>query len=113
MLQVAREFTLPISPSLESFDSGRLKSGELSEASRRETLVNSIVHFNDSVVRLNRSLAKRAKQFNTISPRDFIDFIGHFLEEHRLKKERLEEQQEHLRVGLGKLKESEASVLSL
>lgn len=51
---------------------------------------------------------KSAKKFNYITPRDFLDFIKHFVELYHEKKEDLEEQQYHLNVGLDKLKETES-----
>jgi dynein heavy chain 1 len=66
-----------------------------------------------AVKEVNTKLARQAKRFNYITPRDFLDFIKHFVELLAEKKEDLEEQQLHLNVGLGKLKETETSVLDL
>lgn len=46
----------------------------------------------NSVVDLNKKLNKAAKKFNYLTPRDFLDFISHFIELHKEKKEKLEEQ---------------------
>jgi len=32
-----------------------------------------------TVIELNKKLAKSAKKFNYITPRDFLDFIKHFV----------------------------------
>ena len=58
----------------------------------------------NTVRELNKKLSKSAKKFNYITPRDFLDFIKHFVELYREKKSLLEEQQFHLNVGLNKLK---------
>jgi len=65
------------------------------------------------VVDLNRYLRKQAKKSNFITPRDFLDFIGHYIAITKDKSEKLEEQQVHLNVGLDKLKEMEELVLQL
>ena len=108
--QVAREFTLIIDPPEESFTKQSLK--ENMEA-RHDTLVNSIVYIHNSVIEINKKLRKAAKKFNYITPRDFLDFIKHFIELHKDKKEKLEEQQYHLNLGLSKLKETEETVIDL
>jgi dynein heavy chain 1 len=52
-----------------------------------------------------------AKKFNYITPRDFLDFIKHFIELRIDKKAELVELQGHLNRGLEKLKESEDEVV--
>jgi dynein heavy chain 1 len=66
-----------------------------------------------TVIELNKKLAKSAKKFNFITPRDFLDFIKHFVELYNEKKSMLEDQQFHLNVGLDKLKQTEAQVLEM
>lgn len=66
-----------------------------------------------TVIELNKKLAKSAKKFNYITPRDFLDFIKHFVELYKEKKDNLEDQQLHLNVGLDKLKETESQVLNM
>ena len=73
-------------------------------------MVGAIVKVHNSVRDINTNLAKSAKKYNFITPRDFLDFIRHFVELHTEKKEELQEQQHHLNVGLEKLKETEAEV---
>lgn len=67
----------------------------------------------NSVVDLNKNLRSSAKKFNFLTPRDFLDFIQHFVELHKEKKENLEEQQYHLNVGLQKLNETGNSVMEM
>lgn len=62
---------------------------------------------------VNAKLMRSAKRFNYITPRDFLDFIKHFVELYHEKKEELEEQQYHLNVGLDKLRQTETAVIDL
>mmetsp|Transcript_2191 Transcript_2191/g.1958 ORF Transcript_2191/g.1958 Transcript_2191/m.1958 type:complete len:284 (+) Transcript_2191:228-1079(+) len=108
--QVAREFTLTIDPPEESFTKQMMKD---SIEARHHMIVNTIVYIHNTVREINKKLMKSAKKFNYITPRDFLDFIKQFVKLHAQKKEQLEEQQYHLNVGLGKLKETEAEVMNL
>jgi dynein heavy chain 1 len=58
-------------------------------------------------------MSKSAKKFNYITPRDFLDFIGHFVHLTKEKKDELEELQSHLNIGITKLKNTERSVADL
>ena len=58
-------------------------------------------------------MSKSAKKFNYITPRDFLDFIGHFVHLNQEKKAELEELQSHLNIGITKLKNTEKSVSDL
>ena len=109
-MQVANEFTLTIDAPPESFTKPAYKEDiEL----RHAAIVNSIVYIHNSIIEINKKLRKAAKKFNFITPRDFLDFIKHFIELHNMKKSSLEEQQYHLNVGLDKLKETEIQVIEL
>ena len=77
---------------------------------KHEVVINTIVGMHNTVREFNKKLSKSAKKFNFITPRDFLDFIKHFVELYREKKSLLEEQQFHLNVGLSKLKETESQV---
>ena len=48
-----------------------------------------------------------------MTPRDFLDFLYHFIELYKKKKEKLEEQQYHLSLGLSKLQEAKDNVRDL
>lgn len=76
-------------------------------------MINTIVGIHSTVIELNRKLAKSAKKFNFITPRDFLDFIKHFVELYNEKKSMLEDQQFHLNVGLDKLKQTETQVMEM
>ena len=59
---------------------------------------------------VNTKLQRSAKKFNFITPRDFLDFIRHFIELKGVKQSELVELQGHLNRGLEKLKETEDEV---
>lgn len=84
--QVAKEFTLFIDPDTESFENPR--DAETDEL-RKGTLVNTITYFHKIVTVLNKRLAKSAKKFNYITPRDFLDFINQFKDLQKVKSEML------------------------
>ena len=91
-----------------------LQPGSFSHASlkedpqlRHEAIVNTIVAIHNSVVNTNTKLAKSAKKYNFITPRDFLDFIKHFVKLYGEKKSELEDQQLHLNIGLEKLHDTE------
>lgn len=108
LYQVAKEFTLVIDPVPESFDPPVQE-----DEARHAILINTIVGMHSTVIELNKKLAKSAKKFNYITPRDFLDFIKHFVEQYNEKKSMLEDQQFHLNVGLDKLKQTETQVLEM
>ena len=111
LFQVGKEFTRYIVPAEESFENPKLKNA--SEEERHLELVKTVVHVHNTVKELNSQLAKSAKKFNYITPRDFLDFIHHFVELYREKSEKLSEEQLHLNSGLQKLKETEEDVRKL
>jgi dynein heavy chain 1, cytosolic len=58
---------------------------------KHEALCQCIVDMHLAVKEVNNKLSKSAKRFNYITPRDFLDFIKHFVELLHEKKEELEE----------------------
>jgi dynein heavy chain 1 len=76
-------------------------------------LSNCLVDMHCTVRDLNERLAKAAKKFNYITPRDFIDLVKHFENLHVQKKRELNELQDHLGAGLSKLASTEAAVREL
>ena len=108
LFQVAKELTLRVDIPETSFDiKGKDESG------RRHQMTEIIVYIHNSVRELNLKLKKAAKKFNYITPRDYLDFINHFIRIQKEKKAELEEQQFHINTGLNKLKETEEEVLKL
>lgn len=78
---------------------------------KNEILADSIVKLHVTVRELNTKLMRQAKKYNFITPRDFLDFIRHFIDLRTEKKSELVELQSHLKMGLDKLKESEDEVV--
>ena len=65
-------------------------------------VVASITNFHANVHAMVKMAAKTGRQ-TYLSPRDFLDFIKHYVALEREKRSELEEQQRHLNVGLDKL----------
>lgn len=76
-------------------------------------VVMSIVSIHNSLQNLNTRLQKAAKKYNYITPRDYLDFIKHFIELYNFKISELEEQQMHLSQGLNKLNETSQEVIRM
>jgi dynein heavy chain 1, cytosolic len=98
LLQVAKEFTKTLDILPESFqkkmdmyqkttDEGRIVMVD----PKHDALCQCIVDMHLAVRDVNNKLSKSAKRFNYITPRDFLDFIKHFVELLHEKKEELEE----------------------
>ena len=106
LYQVAKEFTHTIDPLETSFNK-EVKEDDV----KHNIVINTIVSVHNTVGELNQRLAKSAKKFNYITPRDFLDFIKHFTTLYNEKKSLLEDQQFHLHTGLDKLKQTENQVI--
>jgi len=113
LLQVAKEFTRNLDIQPDSFTKQLEMDMESKSDPKHELLCQAIVQIHNSVRDVNTKLMKSAKKFNYITPRDFLDFIKHFVELLQEKKEELQEQQYHLNVGLEKLKQTEETVIQL
>lgn len=74
---------------------------------KNELVAKCIVDIHCIVRDVNIKLSKSAKKFNYITPRDFLDFVHHFVELTKEKRSELEELQEHLEVGITKLRNTE------
>ncbi|EAR94592.2 dynein heavy chain, cytoplasmic protein (macronuclear) [Tetrahymena thermophila SB210] len=108
--QVGKEFTQHVNSDEASFTKSSVAENV---ETRQLQLVNTIVHIHNTVVSLNRNLAKSAKKYNYITPRDYLDFIKHFMELLHSKRSSLEDQQLHLNKGLEKLKDTEEQVATM
>lgn len=80
---------------------------------RNELLSECIVQIHISVRDVNQKLMRSGKKYNYITPRDFLDFINHFISLKEVKQAELVELQGHLNRGLDKLKETEEEVAEL
>lgn len=122
LLQVSKSFTEGIDIASECFSRDvDLSQGAMGAAEeggkvldpRNELLSECIVRLHIAVRDLNKKLMRSAKKFNYITPRDFLDFIKHFIELKGVKQSELVELQGHLNRGLEKLKETEVEVVEM
>ena len=111
--QVAKEFTRTLDLEDNCFTKDFGEVTDPKNDPKHGALVAAIVQIHRSVKEVNQKLAKAAKKFNFITPRDFLDFIKHFVELYHEKKDELQEQQLHLNTGLDKLKQTEEEVMKL
>ncbi|GLD93495.1 hypothetical protein PINS_up002087 [Pythium insidiosum] len=79
----------------------------------RDGLVATIVQFHHAVLAHMRRLQKRHAKYNHLSPRDYLEFIRHFVSLYSEKRAQLEDQQLHLNVGVQKLKATHEQVAEL
>eukprot|EP00928_Gymnodinium_smaydae_P025254 TRINITY_DN20180_c0_g1_i4.p1 TRINITY_DN20180_c0_g1~~TRINITY_DN20180_c0_g1_i4.p1 ORF type:complete len:4280 (-),score=1133.62 TRINITY_DN20180_c0_g1_i4:296-13135(-) len=108
LVQVASEFTADLDITAES-----LTSSMDDKQARLSVLANTIVAMHERVDETNIMLRKAAMRYNFITPRDFLDFIHHFLDILGEKREEVLEQQQHIDGGLKKLRETEDQVTEL
>lgn len=73
-----------------------------------DALTAAILSIHQGVVHMDEE--KTSDTLCYCSPRDYLDFINHYLSLFQRKHEELEDQQRHLHVGLGKLHETEEQV---
>uniref|UniRef100_K3WUC5 Dynein heavy chain, cytoplasmic n=1 Tax=Globisporangium ultimum (strain ATCC 200006 / CBS 805.95 / DAOM BR144) TaxID=431595 RepID=K3WUC5_GLOUD len=85
----------------------------IATGSFRDVLVASIVQFHHAVLQHMRRLQKRHMKYNHISPRDYLEFIRHFVTLYSEKRAQLEDQQLHLNVGVQKLQATHEQVAEL
>eukprot|EP00927_Polykrikos_kofoidii_P026243 TRINITY_DN23401_c0_g4_i1.p1 TRINITY_DN23401_c0_g4~~TRINITY_DN23401_c0_g4_i1.p1 ORF type:complete len:2209 (-),score=513.79 TRINITY_DN23401_c0_g4_i1:103-6207(-) len=107
LIQVASEFTTKLEMSQDSFTS----TANCSDVEAMHGVISdTIVAFHEKVEQTNVVLRKSAMKYNFITPRDFLDFINHFLDILQEKREEVLEQQKHIDGGLRKLRETEEQV---
>ena len=75
-------------------------------ANHRQAVVNAMVFIHYSLQRFNTKLFKQQGKVTYLTPRHFLDFLGHYKRLYTEKREDLEEQQRHLNVGLEKLRDT-------
>lgn len=113
LLQVAADFTASMLIGEDTFTGASAGPGEEKDALRHEKLSETIVSFHQQVDQTNVDLKKSALRYNFITPRDFLDFINHFIGLMKEKRDEVLDQQSHIDGGLKKLKETEDQVANL
>ena len=100
LLQVAKEFTkytdIPVDSFAKDMEMGAddlvVDASKERVDPKNECLSKTIVEVHTTVRDLNIKFSKSAKKFNYITPRDFLDFIHHFVDTTKEKRTELEEQ---------------------
>eukprot|EP00931_Biecheleriopsis_adriatica_P034702 TRINITY_DN20021_c0_g5_i1.p1 TRINITY_DN20021_c0_g5~~TRINITY_DN20021_c0_g5_i1.p1 ORF type:complete len:4603 (-),score=1119.02 TRINITY_DN20021_c0_g5_i1:34-13842(-) len=113
LLQVAADFTASMQIADDAFLGSAAGPGEDKDRLRHESLSATIVAFHEKVDETNVALKKAAQKYNFITPRDFLDFINHFIGLFTEKRGEILDQQSHIDGGLKKLKETEEQVAEL
>ncbi|KAJ2764446.1 dynein heavy chain, partial [Coemansia nantahalensis] len=107
LFQVGRELTQPLDLDLPGFIAPDTLpvaySGLELPADHRATVVNALVAVHKAARGISARLARRRGQIAHVTPRHFIDFLGHAARLYYARREQLEEQQRHVNVGLDKL----------
>ena len=81
--------------------------------SLHQAVIATLVFIHENVKMKGVSKTGSASITKYVSPRDYIDFIKHFIDLYNEKRSQLEEQQLHLNIGLDKLKETGIQVKEL
>jgi len=113
LLQVAADFTASMLIGEDTCTGDCAGPGDEKDALRHEKLSETIVAFHQKVDQTNVDLKKSAQRYNFITPRDFLDFINHFTDLMKEKRDEVLDQQGHIDGGLKKLKETEDQVANL
>ena len=108
LFQVAKKLTENADLRKENF-----KKQDMSKEEMHTLIVDSITSYHMIIKDLNDKLAKNAKKFNYITPRDFLDFIKHFINLQKEKNNELNEQKSHIDKGLQKIIQTEKTVNEL
>ena len=86
LYQVGKEFTTVVDPSPQSFSN--ISEDDPADL-MNEIIVSNVVYIHQSIIDINNKLMKSAKIFNYITPRDYLDFLNHFLTVHANKRKKL------------------------
>ena len=108
LFQVAKKLTENADLRKENF-----KKQDMSKEEMHTLIVDSITSYHIVIKELNEKLSKNAKKFNYITPRDFLDFIKHFINLQKEKNDELNEQKTHINKGLQKIIQTEKTVNEL
>eukprot|EP01071_Lankesteria_metandrocarpae_P000415 Lankesteria_metandrocarpae@DN10561_c0_g1_i1.p1 len=109
LLQVASEFTNVLEIPAEAFDPESVIQTSC-ESDRRAALARAVVAIHQQVSEWNLRLTRGGKKYNYVTPRDFLDFIRHFVALVEEKRDESVENTKHLSGGLKKLHETETQV---
>lgn len=109
MLHVASDFLKNIELNADMFEQGH----NMTEDERRSELASVIVTCHQNVAEINFWLSSNGRKHNYVTPRDYLDFLRHFLAFSAEKKDEVTETAKHLTTGLTKLSETNSQVAEL
>lgn len=119
LFQVGEEFTLKSDLDSVTYQSPSfmpsflVNLGVPQPLSHRHAVISCLVFVHKTIDAANQILVKQSGRQNYVTPRHYLDFIHHFVTLVLEKRTELEEQQLHLNVGLGKLRETQTQVATL
>jgi dynein heavy chain 1 len=119
LFQVGEEFTMKSDLDVSVYEppafmpSFLINLGVPQPLSHRHAVISCLVFVHKTIDAANAILVKQSGRQNYVTPRHYLDFIHHFVTLVHEKRTELEEQQLHLNVGLGKLRETQTQVATL
>ena len=116
--QVGKEFTVKVDIDNNQYSPPQFApplavEGIPTPLSYHSAIVNSFVFVHQSLHRVSEKLVKRGGKPVVVTPRHYLDFINHYVKLSSEKRNDLEEQQQHLSVGLQKIRETVQQVEQL
>ncbi|XP_075239024.1 cytoplasmic dynein 1 heavy chain 1-like isoform X4 [Convolutriloba macropyga] len=116
--QVGKEFTIKVDIDNNHYTAPQFNPPLAFETiptplSYHSAIVNSFVFIHQSLHRVSDKLTKRGGRPVVVTPRHYLDFISHYVKLSSEKRNDLEEQQQHLSVGLQKIRETVQQVEQL
>lgn len=83
------------------------------EINYHHAVINTFVHVHNTLRKVNETEARKGHRVMALTPRHFLDFIRHYLNLFREKRQGLEDEKIHLNVGLNKIRETQDQVQEL
>lgn len=84
-----------------------------SQISYHHAVINTFVNVHNIVRKINENETRKGHRTMTLTPRHFLDFIRHYLNLFREKRQDLENERIHLNIGLNKIRETQEQVQEL
>ncbi|XP_063712959.1 cytoplasmic dynein 1 heavy chain 1-like isoform X4 [Symsagittifera roscoffensis] len=109
--QVGKEFTIKVDIDNNHYTAPQFNPPLAFESiptplSFHGAIVNTFVFIHQSLHKVSDKLMKRGGRPVVVTPRHYLDFISHYVKLSSEKRNDLEEQQQHLSVGLQKIRET-------
>lgn len=81
--------------------------------SYHHAVINTFVIFHNIIRKINENELRKGHRIMALTPRNFLDFIQHYLNLFREKRQNLENERIHLNIGLNKIRETQEQVQEL